>query len=217
MSIVFFRTSNRVSICVSASTTNSLLLHIYFHFSSFFSTFANCKNIIMQPNIIKPSMNNGLIMGVLFSLNFILSIQKNYLFVFLSYFVISTIVVGMYRMSIRYRDTECEGVLSYRKAFSLILYTFFFAALISSVVKYVYFQFICPTYLESMMQDSLKVLSGMNFKIDTEAIAQMETTLKPASFSLQYIWVNVFVGSLVAFVMAFFVKKNPPISTEDKE
>ncbi len=171
----------------------------------------------MQPNIIKTSMSNGLIMGVLFSLNFLLSIQKNALFIFLSYFAISAIVIGMYRMAIRFRDTQCEGFISYRKAFSIILYTFFFAALVSSIVKYIYFQFISPSYLESMMKDSLKVLSDMKFSIDKSAVEQMESTLKPASFSLQYIWVNVFVGSLVAIVMAFFIKKNAPISAENKE
>jgi Protein of unknown function (DUF4199) len=171
----------------------------------------------MQPSIIKTSMSNGLIMGVLFSLNFLLSIQKNYIFVFLSYFAISTIVIGMYKMAIRYRDLECKGFVSYRKAFSLILYTFFFAALVSSAVKYIYFQFISPTYLETMMKDSLKVLSDMHFNIDKTATEQMESTLKPASFSLQYIWVNVFVGSLVAFVMSFFIKRIEPNPTLKEE
>ena len=171
----------------------------------------------MQPNIIKPAMSNGLIMGVLFSINFILSIQRNYIFVFLSYFVMSSIVVGMYRITIRFRESECEGVMSYRKAFLFILYTFFFAALVSSVVKFIYFQFISPDYLENMMRDSLKVLSDMNLKMDNESIEQMQTNLKPATFALQYIWVNVFIGSMVAFVMAFFIKKNPPASTENKE
>ena len=67
------------------------------------------------------------------------------------------------------------------------------------------------------MKDSLKVLSEMNFKVDEEAVQQMESTLKPANFALQYIWVNLFFGSIVGFVMAFFVKKNPTASIEPKD
>ena len=74
----------------------------------------------MQPSIVKPTMSNGLIMGVLFSVNFLLSIQKNYFFVFLSYFVIASIVVSLYKMSIQFRDSACAGVISYRRAFFFI-------------------------------------------------------------------------------------------------
>ena len=114
-------------------------------------------------------------------------------------------------MVIRFRDVECEGVISFWKAFSYILLTFFFAAIISSVVKYIYFQYINPAYLEEMFQESMKLMEKLKFPMNDASIAQMETIMKPASFTLQYIWVNVFVGTLVALVMSGFVKKEKDI------
>lgn len=98
----------------------------------------------MQPNIIKSSMSNGLILGILFSINFLLSITKITPLVLISYGLMTFILVVTYRTAIRFRDKECLGEINFGKAFSFIILTYFFAALISSVVKYVYFQFIDP-------------------------------------------------------------------------
>lgn len=110
-------------------------------------------------------------------------------------------------MAIRFRDEECKGVISYWKTFSFILLTFFFAAIISSVVKYIYFQYINPAYLESMFQESMKLLEKMKFPMNDASVQQMESILKPASFTLQYIWVNVFAGTVVGLIMSGFIKK----------
>jgi len=165
----------------------------------------------MQPNILKSAMLNGLIMGVVFSLNFLLSISKIPSLTLLSYVVVTFILVGMYKLSIRFRDVECEGVITYGKAYSFILLTFFFAAIISSVVKYVYFQFINPAYLEQLLQDSMKALETLKFPIDEAAYEQMGKMMKPASFTLQYIWLNVLMGSFVGLIMAVFIKKEKSI------
>jgi len=117
-------------------------------------------------------------------------------------------------MVIRFRDIECKGFISYWKAFSLILLTFFFAAVISSVVKYVYFQFINPGYLDQMFQETMKVLSSMKFEINDTMIDQTKSMLKPASYTLVFIWTNVFMGLVVGLIMAAFVKKEKTIFEE---
>ena len=168
----------------------------------------------MQSNIFKSAMLNGLIMGVLFSINFLLSISKVTFLVLLSYLIISFILVGIYRMSVRFRDVECGGNIKYGKVFSFIVLTFFFAALISSIVKYVYFQFINPTYLDELLNESLKAIQMMKIPIDNASYDQMSKVMKPATFSLQYIWMNVIVGSIVGLIMAAFVKKEKSIFEE---
>ena len=168
----------------------------------------------MQSNIFKSAMINGLIMGVLFSVNFLLSISKVTFLILLSYLVISFIVVGIYRMSIRFRDVECGGAIRYGKAFSFIVLTFFFAALISSIVKYVYFQFINPTYLDELLNESLKAIQMLKIPIDKASYDQMAKVMKPATFSLQYIWMNVIVGTILGLIMAAFVKKEKSIFEE---
>lgn len=165
----------------------------------------------MQPNILKSAMLNGLIMGVIFSLNFLLSISKVPSLTLLSYVVVTFILVGMYRLTVRFRDVDCEGVITYGKAYSFILLTFFFAAIISSVVKFVYFKYINPTYLDQLLQESMKALENLRFPIDEAAYLQMGNMMKPASFTLQYIWLNVLMGSFVGLIMAAFIKKEKSI------
>lgn len=165
----------------------------------------------MQPNIVKSAMLNGLIMGVLFSLNFLLSVSQNTFLSLLSYVVFAAILVGTYRFALRFRDTECGGFISYGRAFSFVLLLFFFAALISSIVKYVYFQYINPAYLENLINESMKAIEMMKIPVDDAAYENVEKMMKPASFSLQYLWVNVFAGTFVGLIMAAFIKKEKSI------
>lgn len=165
----------------------------------------------MQPNIIKSSMTNGLILGILFSLNFLLSISKITPLVLISYGLMTFILVLTYRFTIRFRDKECLGEINFGKAFSFIILSYFFAALISSIVKYVYFQFIDPEYLPKLLNDSLKAVEMLNLPFESTSYEQMEQMMKPATFSLQYIWMNVLLGTLIGLVMAPFIKKEKSI------
>jgi hypothetical protein len=171
----------------------------------------------MQPNIIKSAMLNGLIMGVLFSINFLCSLSQITAIILLSYILMIYILVAVYRSTVKFRDVECNGVITYSKAFSYVLLTFFFASLISSIAKFVYFQFVNPNYLDTIFQESMKMLQKMKFPIDDESMKQVESMLKPASFSLQFIWINVFIGSLVGLIMAVFIKKDKSVFAENNE
>ena len=168
----------------------------------------------MQQSVLKSAMFNGLIMGVIFSINFLFSISKITALILLTNVVAVFIVVGIYQLTVRYRDTECEGFITYRKAFLLILLTFFFAAIISSVVKYVYFRFINPDYLDQMFEETMKVLRSMKFTTDDAMIEQIKRMLKPASYTLVYIWTNVIMGLVVGLIMAAFIKKEKSIFIE---
>jgi len=168
----------------------------------------------MQPSITKSAMFNGLIMGVIFSINFLCSVSKSTILIMLTNFLAIAIVIGIYRLTVKFRDTECEGFITYWKAFSYILYTFFFAAIISSVVKYIYFQFINPAYLDTLYQETMKMLTKFKYPIDNAMEEQTRKMLKPASYTLIYIWVNVFMGLIVGFIMAGFIKKDKTIFEE---
>ena len=168
----------------------------------------------MQPSITKSAMYNGLIMGVIFSINFLFSVSKITSLVLLTNVIAILIIIGIYRLAIRFRDTECNGIITYSKAFSLILLTFFFAAIISSVVKFVYFQFINPDYLDQMFQETMKVLNKMKFPVNDEMINQTKSMLKPVNYTFVYIWTNVFFGLIVGLIMAAFIKKEKSILEE---
>lgn len=165
----------------------------------------------MQPNVMKSAMSNGLIMGIIFSINFLLSIAKSSILDILSFGLTCFIVIGMYKLAIRFRDRECGGTITYGRSFSFILLTFFYAALISSIVKYFYFQFINTEYLANLLNESLKVVEMLKLPHSDESITQIEKMMKPATFSLQFIWFNVFIGAITSLILSAFVKKEKSI------
>ncbi|MFA6581314.1 MAG: DUF4199 domain-containing protein [Paludibacter sp.] len=168
----------------------------------------------MQRSFVKSAMNSGLIMGVIFSVNFLLSVSRITALMLITYVIAIFIVITMYRMAVRFRDTECEGSITYGRAFLYILSTFFYAALISTVVKYIYFQFINPSYLETMFQESMKLMEKLKLPMTSVSADQMESMLKPVNYSFIYIWMNIIFGGLVGLMMAGFIKKEKSIFDE---
>lgn len=168
----------------------------------------------MQQNISKSAMHGGLILGVLFSLNFLLSITKITSLALLTYVIAIFIVIVMYKLSVRFRDKDCEGAITYSRALIYVQFTFFFAALISTIVKFTYFQFINTTYLETMFQETMKAMEMMKFPMDDASVSQVQSMLKPATFSMIYIFTNLFLGTIVGLIMAAFVKKDKDIFSQ---
>ena len=165
----------------------------------------------MQQNIFRSSMLNGLIMGGLFSVNFLFSAMTNPVLSLLSNLIIIYILIYTYKSTVKYRDHENEGSITYGKAFSFITLSYFFAGVISGIVKYIYFQFIKPDYLMAALDQSLVMMEKMNFPVSDQQVELMESMMKPATYALEVIWLNIFVGMIVGLIMAAFIKKEKDI------
>lgn len=165
----------------------------------------------MQPNMMKSAMQNGLILGVIFSINFLFSVSKITAVMLFTYVVAVIILIMLYKIAIRFRDIECQGVISYGKAFLYILLIFFYAALISTAVKFIYLRFIDQTYLETTFQETMKMLEAMKFPMKSVEIERTENMFKPLNFSLLYIWSNMLIGTFVGLIMAAFIKKEKSV------
>lgn len=165
----------------------------------------------MQPTIMKSAMHNGLIMGVIFSLNFILSVSGVPFLHFLSIVIPVIILNLLYKMSVKYRVNECDNTISYGKALLHIIMIFFYAALISTVVKFIYVSYINVGFLDSMFQETMKTMEVMKYPMTGDDIDNAEKMFKPLSFSFVYIWTNVIMGLITGLIMAAFIKKDKNI------
>ena len=137
----------------------------------------------MQGNIFTSAMRGGLALGVLFSVNFLLSVPQNTITGLLTYAVMAVIVAATYRLAARFRDQECGGYIGYGKAFAFILASFFYAALISSLVKFIYFQFINPDYLGNLYNQSMLTLEKMGLSAADgveESLEALQTAITAA-------------------------------------
>lgn len=170
----------------------------------------------MQPNIMKSAMKSGLILGVLFSLNFLLSLSNNTFLNILTYLIMAAAIVAIYRMTIQFRDKELGGYITYGRSFLFILLSFFYGALISSLVKFLYFQFINPEYLENLFNETMLLMENLGLADQEEIYEEnLNTLLRPASFAIQYIWINMLGGVVVGLIMSAFTKKEKSIFEED--
>lgn len=167
----------------------------------------------MQVNIMKSAMKSGAILGILFSINFLLSIPTNTFTDILSYFVVAAILFVTYRLSVQFRDKECEGYITYGKAFTFILLSFFYASIISAFVKLIYFQFINTDFLPNFFNEYMLTLESIGYPVELVEDT-MRSLFKPASFSLLSISANLFSGVFVGLIMSAFVKKEKSIFEE---
>jgi len=171
----------------------------------------------MQSNIVKSAMSYGLVLGVLFSVKFLLGLFNNVWLGLSGYFVIAAILVATYKMSVRFRDNDCEGIISYGKAFSLIVQMFFFAAIISAFVKYIYFQFINPDILESLLQQVLLMYETLSIPITDELYEAGSVLFTPIPVTMLLSLSNLFLGALTGIIMAIFIKKEKNLFDNKKE
>ena len=81
-----------------------------------------------RQNLFQHAMAYGVVMGGLFSANFMLSTMGR-VGNMLSYLVIGAIAYCTYYFACLFRDRECEGVLSYGKGLSYIVMLYFFLRL----------------------------------------------------------------------------------------
>lgn len=162
----------------------------------------------MKPNLMNSAMRNGLILGIIFSLNFLFSISGNILLGLLSYAAIVFIVYITYRFTLQYRDIDNGGAISYRHALAYVVLLFLFAALISAIVKYVFFQFIKPGFLPDLMNKSIETMEQVMPSVPDEVYNNMGTMMTPINYTLMATWMNVVLGFFVGLIVAGLVKKD---------
>ena len=165
----------------------------------------------MQSNITKSAMLNGLWIGLLLSLKFLLSTQKSNTLGFISLFISVSIIFVLYRMAQSFRDKELNGVIEYNKAFSFIFQLYFYGAMISSLVMLIYTAYLNPTYLDFYLSETMKMYKLIKFPVDDNSYNLLEKIFKPAPFALGNLFSSAIAGVFWGLILAAFVKKEKNI------
>lgn len=192
------------------------LLPVYlkfaFHFGCFF-VLLHCrkKNLHMKPNIFKSASQNGLLIGVLLSLKFLLSTQDNIILSSFAIVISILIIVAMYLMTKRFRDKDCEGFISYGISFRYILQIYFFGAIISSLVILIYTKFININYFDQYMNSALKMYDSMHIPLDDNSYKMLESLFKPSSYAILNLTFSIVIGAFWGVILAAFIKKEKNI------
>lgn len=130
-------------------------------------------------------------------------------------FVLCTLFVPIlgYLYSLKFRNTCCGGTISFSRAFIFTVCMYIFAAMLTAVAHYVYFQFIDKGFLMDMYRqqlNDLKTIAQDNLanSIDQIMIAfDTVAALTPIQLTFQLISQNVFYGVILSLPTALLVMK----------
>ena len=161
----------------------------------------------MGADMNRHAMNYGAIMGLLFSLNFLVTTVKS--IAFLQYLFIVVIIYCAYRFVVHCRENVMDGVISYGSALWYNMQLFMYGAMISALVRYVFYAYIKPDFLQNQLNETIMALQGtpMADVISGEVYQQTVEMMTPLNMALQAIWLNLMLGLLLGLILAAIVKR----------
>ena len=172
-----------------------------------------------RKNFQEAAMRYGTVMGIFWTLKFVLfpmGMQSPLLL--MAFFLLTLIVpVAGFFLVRQYRDRECGGVLSFSRAFLFTSFMYLFAALFATIAHYVYFRYIDGGLIVNTYQDMLtqmEAIATADMKASLDQFQQaldIIAALSPLEISIQLITQNVFYCTLIALPTALLVKRNPQI------
>jgi len=163
----------------------------------------------------KYAMRFGSFMGIYWILKFILfplGFSIPFLQLLFLLFTAGVPFLGYYYVR-SYREKICGGSIGFVHAWLFTLFMYMFAALLTSVAHYIYFQFIDHGYIVNTYMGLLKNFKAMKIPGIGNSISQLEdalnvaSTLRPIEITMQLISQNVLYGSVLAIPTALIVKK----------
>ena len=170
-----------------------------------------------RKNFQEAAMRYGTVMGIFWTLKFVLfpmGMQSPLLL--MAFFLLTLIVpVAGFFLVRQYRDRECGGVLSFSRAFLFTSFMYLFAALFATIAHYVYFRYIDGGLIVNTYQDMLtqmEAIATADMKASLDQFQQaldIIAGLSPLEISIQLITQNVFYCTILALPTAGLVMRKP--------
>jgi hypothetical protein len=168
----------------------------------------------MGMNMNRHVMNFGAIMGLVFSINFLITTVKS--LAFLQYGFVVVIIYLVYRFAVHCRENVMDGVMSYGSVLWYVMQLFMYGSMISAFVRYVFYMYIRPDFLQNQLNETMQALQStpMADVITGDVYQQTVEMMTPLNMALQAIWLNLILGLLLGLVVAAIVKKQNIFKSE---
>ena len=159
-------------------------------------------------NFQEDAMRYGTVMGIFWTLKFVLfpmGMQSPLLL--MAFFLLTLIVpvVGFFMVR-QYRDRECGGAITFSRAFLFTSFMYLFATLFVTIAHYIYFRYLDHGMIVNTYQDMLDQMAGVattDMKASLDKFQQaldIIAGLSPLEISIQLITQNVFYCTLLALL-----------------
>ena len=152
------------------------------------------------------AMSYGFSLGIFWIVKYIFymfSMRFSYLVVI--YWGMSLVVPYLaYLLTKRYRE-DLGGVISFSQAWRFGVLLYLFAAMLVSVMHYVFYRFVAPPdFLSSAVEQTIVSLKQM--QVDSKVISSIESmNFSPIHMALQGILNNIFYGIILSLPVAALV------------
>lgn len=162
------------------------------------------------------AMRFGTFMGIFWIIKFIF-LPLGFSIPFLQLlFVLPTLFVPIlgYIYVRKFRNTYCNGELSFFRAFVFTLYMYLFATLLVAVAHYIYFRFLDHGFLaNAYLQQLENVKSAAQGEMATSIDQLIQafdaiSSLTPLQLTFQLIFQNIFYGILLAIPTGLVAMKH---------
>lgn len=152
------------------------------------------------------TMSYGFSLGIFWIVKYIFymfSMRFSYLVVI--YWGMSLVVPYLaYLLTKRYRE-DLGGVISFSQAWRFGVLIYLFAAMLVSIMHYVFYRFVAPPdFLSSAVEQTIASLKQM--QVDSKVISSIESmNFSPIHMALQGILNNIFYGIILSLPVAALV------------
>lgn len=154
--------------------------------------------------------------GLLTAIGFILITLLTYLFnlteiTWLSYLTYIVLVAGIIFGTIKFRDDDLGGFISYGRALGLGTLISLFAALISGIFLYVFYSFIAPDAFEQIRMLAEQRIIEANPDITDQQLDLAMRMTTPLMVLISSLFSVTFIGFVFSLATSAFLKKKDPL------
>lgn len=171
------------------------------------------------PTLQQDAMRYGTLMGIFWTLKFVLFPMGMTMPVMLVAFFVLTVfgvpVLG-FSFARQYRDRQCGGTVTFSRAFLFTAFMYLFATLFATIVHYIYFRYMDNGLIVSTYQEMLNQMEAVATTADMKASLEqfqqaldLIAQLTPLEISMQLITQNIFYCTLLALPTALLVMRKP--------
>ncbi len=169
-----------------------------------------------QPTLQEHAMRYGTAMGIFWACKFALfplGMNMPLLLIFFFILTMSVPVLG-YLFARRFRDLQCEGSITFSRAYLFTAFMYMFASLFVALIHYLYFRYmdnglIVGTYQEMVNQMATIATADMQEPMEQFRTAlDILSNLSPLEMTLQLLTQNVFYCTLLAIPTGLLVMRN---------
>jgi len=153
--------------------------------------------------------------GVLTAIGLIMISLMIYLFdlsgiTWLSYLAYVVLLAGIILGTIKYRNDDLGGFITYGKALGFGTLVSVFAAFISGVFMYIFYQYLAPDAMEQIRQAAEEAVINANPNVTDQELDLVLRFTSPLVMFISGLFFTTLIGFIFSLASAAFIQKKDP-------